>query len=559
MKRIFFALTMLAAALPALPQARADVSIDFFYNNLSGGNWIEVDGYGYGWQPELATSDPNWRPYADGYWAYTDVGWAWVSYEDFGWATYHYGRWANLADYGWVWFPGSDLEWGPAWVSWRTGGDHVGWAPLPPRGPGIAYAGGPIGGRVDIEFDIGPAYYNFIDVRFIGEPVLRDRIIPYSQNVTYIENTVNVTNITVQNNVVYNYGPDYNTLSSYSSRPIQRLKIERQQSGDLSAAARTGALTKVQGDKLMVGAPQKFTKAAAGAAPPKVKAKVAQPKIEKGWAGVSNEAQVKEKIKTENPKNVPPPTRAAAKGRPTAEASPDATPPAAGGAPMTSPAVTGAPTEKAKGRGRPGREAQPGVTATPGAGQSPVASPAAKATPLEKGKRPGKPGARPGMTGTPSGSSAVGASPTIKDTPPGKEHGRPGRGRPETTPPPSGQPGAAPEATKPAGKQKGRPERGLGTPSPEQPPGGTANAPERAGHTGRPQGQRATAPAALGQPGGPPSSGAAPGETQVGKQRGPGAYAQPGGGPHGRGQPGQGKPESGKKKGEKASPTPGPE
>src|ERR687892_2454816 len=97
MKKILFALTMLALVLPAMPQARADVSIDFFYNNLSGGNWIEVGDYGYGWQPDVATSDSNWRPYADGYWAYTDVGWTWVSYEDFGWATYHYGRWANLA------------------------------------------------------------------------------------------------------------------------------------------------------------------------------------------------------------------------------------------------------------------------------------------------------------------------------------------------------------------------------------------------------------------------------------------------------------------------------
>ena len=42
MKKILFALTMLALVLPALPQARADVSIDFFYNNLSGGNGIEV-------------------------------------------------------------------------------------------------------------------------------------------------------------------------------------------------------------------------------------------------------------------------------------------------------------------------------------------------------------------------------------------------------------------------------------------------------------------------------------------------------------------------------------
>lgn len=563
MKKILFALTMLALVLPALPQARADVSIDFFYNNLSGGNWIEAGDYGYGWQPDVATSDPNWRPYADGYWAYTDVGWAWVSYEDFGWATYHYGRWANLADYGWVWFPGSDLEWGPAWVSWRTGGDYVGWAPLPPRGPGIAYAGGPIGGRVDIEFDIGPAYYNFIDARFIGEPVLRDRIFPYSQNVTYISNTVNVTNITVQNNVVYNYGPDYNTLSSYSSRPIQRLTIERQPSADLSAAAKTGGLTKVQGNKLMVAAPQKFSKAAAGVAPPKVKAKVAQPKIEKGWAGVANEAQLKEKIKTENPKNIPPPTRAAAKGRVTGEASPGATAPAAAGGPVTSPGATAMPTERGKGRGRPGRETQPGVTATPGAAHSPVVTPSKTGTPTEKGKRLGKPGAQPGMTGTPLGAPAGGASPGIQGTPHGKEHGRPGRGRLETTPPPSGQPGAAltaPETTQPVGKQKGRPERGLASPSPEQPPGGTTTtAPERGRHLGRPQGQGATPPTTFGQPDGPPPSGAAPGETRVGRQKGQGASVQPGGGPPGGEQNGQGKPEGGKKKGEKASPTPGPQ
>ena len=178
--------------------------MDFIYDNLSGGNWIDAEGYGYGWQPDVVVRDPNWRPYSDGYWAYTDYGWTWISYEDFGWATYHYGRWANLADYGWVWFPGEELDWGPAWVSWRTGGDYIGWAPLPPRGPGIVYDKQPIGGNVDVTYDIGPEYYNFCDVRFIGEPVLRDRIFPAVQECTYITNTVNVTNIYVQNNIVYN-------------------------------------------------------------------------------------------------------------------------------------------------------------------------------------------------------------------------------------------------------------------------------------------------------------------------------------------------------------------
>nr|MBA3651203.1 hypothetical protein [Chthoniobacterales bacterium] len=140
MKRILLALTMVGLLLPFAPRAQAEteVSLNLFYDNLSSqGNWIEVADYGYCFQPNVAVSNQDWRPYADGYWAYTDLGWTWVSYEDFGWATYHYGRWASLDSYGWVWVPG--YEWGPAWVSWRTGGDYVGWAPLPPQRGEVVY------------------------------------------------------------------------------------------------------------------------------------------------------------------------------------------------------------------------------------------------------------------------------------------------------------------------------------------------------------------------------------------------------------------------------------
>jgi hypothetical protein len=549
MKRTLLALAMLTLILPALPQARgADVSIDFFYNNLSGGNWIEVADYGYGWQPDVAVNDPNWRPYADGYWAYTDEGWTWVSYEDFGWATYHYGRWARLADTGWIWFPGSDLDWGPAWVSWRTGGDYVGWAPLPPRGPGIVYEGQPIGGQVDVEFDIGPEYYNFIDARFIGEPVLRDRIYAPSQNVTYINNTVNVTNITVQNNVVYNYGPDYNALSARSSRPIQRLKIEREQNVDLSTAAKSGALTKVQGDKLLIGAPTKINRPALGVAPPKVKAKVAQPKIEKGWTGVANAAQLKEKIKTENPKNIPPPTGAAATGRAIGAASPViGASPGATAAQPTSPA----PFERGKGRGRPGGKPQPGATSVPAGPPAGAGSPAA---PFERGK--GRPGGRPqpGATGAPAESPTGAVSPAIQgSTTVGTERGKPGKGKRGEFETPSGQTGAAPiapEATQPSGKHKGQIERGNLAPTPGQ-PGGLSNQQEQGREKGRGTEQAGT----------PPATGAGPYESRGGKQKGQGAYGQPGGAPAG-GPPagaeqGQGKAAGGKKKGEKASPSPG--
>ena len=176
----------------------------------------------------------NWRPYADGYWAYTDAGWTWVSYEDFGWATYHYGRWTHLADYGWVWVPG--YEWGPAWVSWRTGGDYVGWAPLPPQGDEVVYEGRAITGAVDVTFGIGPLYYNFIDIRYIGEPVLRARLIEPSRNVTIINNTVNVTNITYNNSIVVNNGPDLESGESILRPPDSapyspaRVKLSRRTS-----------------------------------------------------------------------------------------------------------------------------------------------------------------------------------------------------------------------------------------------------------------------------------------------------------------------------------------
>ena len=532
---------MLAFAVSAAPQARgADVSMDFIYDNLSGGNWIEAEGYGYGWQPDVVVRDPNWRPYSDGYWAYTDYGWTWISYEDFGWATYHYGRWANLADYGWVWFPGEDLDWGPAWVSWRTGGDYIGWAPLPPRGPGVVYEGQPIGGNVDVTFDIGPEYYNFCDVRFIGEPVLRDRIFPPVQNVTYITNTVNVTNIYVQNNTVYNYGPDYTVVNRYSSRPIQRLAIERETTTNLTTAVKSGTLTKVQGNKLLVSAPQRLAKAPATAKPPAVKAKVAQPKIERGWKGVPNKAELEQKIKAENPKNVPPPTRAAAReeGSPLpapgtspagAERGPAVTPGPRGRAGRVVPGATqapslgGSPSPFERGKGRPGARPRPGATAKPEEGAGRISP-----SPFEGGRPGGR--ARPGVTAPPSG-PREGLSPSPFER--GRGRGKAGERSPEpgpagaarVTPPSAFQSPPQPEHGRPPARRPGEepnpaqggagqiPRQRFGTP----PPTGAGEHEQRGG--GAPSGVR--------QPITPPPGGGATGEARGQREKTQGAYGQP--------------------------------
>ena len=98
-------------APPPGDQGDQGASFQTFYDNLGEqGNWVQTDDYGYVFQPNV--SDPNWAPYTDGHWVYTDQGWAWVSDEPWGWATYHYGRWANIDGTGWVWVPG--YRWAPA-------------------------------------------------------------------------------------------------------------------------------------------------------------------------------------------------------------------------------------------------------------------------------------------------------------------------------------------------------------------------------------------------------------------------------------------------------------
>jgi uncharacterized protein DUF6600 len=92
------------------------------------GQWADDPTYGQVWRPEVAY---GWRPYVDGYWAWTPYGWTWVSSEPWAW-TLHYGRWGFVPALGWVWVPGS--VWGPAWVDWFWGDGFVGWAPLPPFG-----------------------------------------------------------------------------------------------------------------------------------------------------------------------------------------------------------------------------------------------------------------------------------------------------------------------------------------------------------------------------------------------------------------------------------------
>ncbi len=220
-----------------------------FYDSLSSyGSWFQTPNYGYVWQP-VAVRESNWRPYSRGRWICSDRGWTWASDEPFGWATYHYGRWARLRNRGWVWVPGS--EWAPSWVSWRESGRHVGWAPLPPET--LAYRGQRWDESVETQFRIAPTWYNFVEVNHFGNSVYQ-HCLPVSQNITYINQTRNITYIHIQNSQVICGGPRYDEINRRSERQIPFYRLEMDEHSRPSRDM-IGMRPRFEGDRMMVSAP----------------------------------------------------------------------------------------------------------------------------------------------------------------------------------------------------------------------------------------------------------------------------------------------------------------
>jgi hypothetical protein len=274
-----------AIAEETAKRGRLEQTINFFYDALDPhGDWVEVERYGYCWRPNVGR-DPRWRPYTDGNWVWTDYGWTWASNEPFGWATYHYGRWSRLKRLGWIWVPGS--EWAPAWVAWRRNDNFVGWAPLPPD----AYSGSGFTAAVDSYYDIGPSYYAFVPVESFGEPTYVGRVIEPEQNVTIINKTVNVTNVTyrtVQNQtVVYNAGPDINVINERSKQPVRKMSVARITNGKPDGGSER------QGNTLRLTAPEIASASKGSAAPGKVKERARADELDHGWAQVDSPSSQK--------------------------------------------------------------------------------------------------------------------------------------------------------------------------------------------------------------------------------------------------------------------------
>lgn len=108
-------------------QAGLQIDVGDFDYLSEYGEWVDTREYGMVWYPYVVD---EWSPFFHGHWSWTHDGWAWISYEPFGWLVFHYGYWYYEQPYGWFWVPGR--IWAPARVQWYTYGDYCAWAPMPP-------------------------------------------------------------------------------------------------------------------------------------------------------------------------------------------------------------------------------------------------------------------------------------------------------------------------------------------------------------------------------------------------------------------------------------------
>lgn len=168
-------------------------SVEDFDEPLAAhGDWVEVEGQGRVWQPKADVVGDDFEPYA--------TGGEWVKDDDdnyvfqskwdadWGWATFHYGRWGFHDDYGWYWVPGT--EYAPAWVEWRYGGGYVGWVPMAPAG--VVYT---------------EDRWTFVEERYIASPGIITYRLPAERVRVVYRTAVPLTTTVVVRGRTYRSGP----------------------------------------------------------------------------------------------------------------------------------------------------------------------------------------------------------------------------------------------------------------------------------------------------------------------------------------------------------------
>jgi hypothetical protein len=207
---------LLSFGFLGLDQAEAKsypgVSFQTFYDELTPyGDWVQDRKHGYIWLPY---AEQGFHPYgSNGHWAMTSYGNTWVSYYDWGWAPFHYGRWYFDNFYqSWAWVP--DYEWGPAWVNWRSGGGYYGWAPLAP------------GFSINIGGYLPSSYFVFVPRHRIYHHYAHNYYAPYGHRARIYNQTTIINNTVVYNNNHYVAGPTRREIERVTKRSVPVYQVQ---------------------------------------------------------------------------------------------------------------------------------------------------------------------------------------------------------------------------------------------------------------------------------------------------------------------------------------------
>jgi hypothetical protein len=199
--------------IPAAAQA-VSLSVEFRTALEPYGAWQHHRRWGEVWIPSRVAR--NWQPYTVGHWVYSqDYGWYWAPDDqeaDWGLVTYHYGRWVVDDQFGWMWIPGT--EWGPGWVQWRHGRQHVGWAPLPPD-------------EVMVEYREAPQFWVFVRERDLVAPRITEVILPPQERGVFFRDTIVVNRTVVLQDRRFGVNPGIppTYIAAAYGRPIPSYEI----------------------------------------------------------------------------------------------------------------------------------------------------------------------------------------------------------------------------------------------------------------------------------------------------------------------------------------------
>ncbi|MGH9756440.1 MAG: DUF6600 domain-containing protein, partial [Candidatus Acidiferrales bacterium] len=199
--------------------------VDGYYDLDDYGTWQSNPDYGQIWVPRGVAV--GWAPYQMGHWVWiAPWGWTWVDAQPWGFAPFHYGRWAYIGNY-WGWVPGPMVVrpvYAPALVGFVGGGggfslsvgfgggfSGVAWFPLGPRD---VYIPG---------YRCSPRYVQ--NVNITNTRVVNVTQVTNVYNTTVINRNVNVTRVN------YTYANDTRAITAVprdtfvNARPVSKASV----------------------------------------------------------------------------------------------------------------------------------------------------------------------------------------------------------------------------------------------------------------------------------------------------------------------------------------------